>query len=303
MFDGVLPPIPTPFLHDRLNLGPLGDNLDRWMATGLRGVLALGSNGEAPYVSEDEAGRLVDAVKQRVPSGRTVLVGTGRESTVATVEASQRAADHGADAVLVRPPMSFRAQMTDAALTAHFLAVADACPVPVLLYNQPVAFGVDLSTALVQRLAAHPNIRGLKESSGNITVVGEHVAGLPRTCPVLTGVGGSIYASLMVGAHGIIVAVANVVPELCVRLYDLARAGHLDDALRLQRALAPLARAVTTQYGVPGLKAAMTMAGYAGTQPRRPLVEPSPEVIATLREIMRTLSEATATSVLALDQP
>jgi len=292
VFDGVLPPIPTPFTDDRLDLGPLGDNLDRWMAAGLRGVLALGTNGEAPYVDDDEADAFVRACRARVPAGRTLLVGTGRESTRATVAASRRAADAGADAVLVRPPTTYRGQMTDAALQAHFEAVADACPVPVLLYNQPLAFNVELSPALVAKLRTHENVRGLKESSGNVGLVGEHVAGPGADAtrfPVLTGVASTMFASLMVGATGVIVAVANVVPELCVRLYDAARAARLDEALALQRALTPLGRAVTQQYGVGGLKAAMSLAGYAGTTPRRPTLPASPEAVTSVQKLLHDL--------------
>lgn len=299
MFDGVLPPIPTPFVGDRLELGPMADNLDRWMSTGLRGVLALGTNGEAPYVDEDEADRLVAAVRARMPAGRTLLVGVGRESTRATIAAGVRAAAHGADAVLVRPPTTYRMQMTEAALEAHFLAVADESPVPVLLYNQPVAFGVELTVGLVARLSAHGNIRGLKESSGNVGLVGEHVAGLREGFPVLTGVASTMYASLLVGATGLIVAVANVVPELCVRLYDDVRAGRLEAALTLQRTLTPLGRAVTFQHGVAGLKAAMTLAGYAGTEPRRPMSPIGPEVVASLRALMRDVEERTGVPVLS----
>lgn len=292
MFDGVLPPIPTPFSDDRLDLGPLGDNLDRWMATGLRGVLVLGTNGEAPYVDDGEAVDVVRACRARVPGGRTLLVGTGRESTRATITACRQAADAGADAVLVRPPTTYRGQMTDAALEAHYHAVADASPVPVVLYNQPLAFGVDLSAALVVRLRAHENIRGLKESSGNVGLVGEHVTGVdPGRFPVVTGVASTMFASLLVGATGVVVAVANVVPDLCVRLYDYVRAGRLDEALRLQRALTPLGHAVTRQYGVAGLKAAMTLIGYAGTSPRRPTLPAPPEVVTTLQKLLRDLHE------------
>lgn len=299
MFDGVLPPVPTPFIGDRLDLASLDGNLERWMAAGLRGALVLGSNGEAPYVDEDEADTLVTAMRQRMPAGRTLMVGVGRESTRATIAATVRAADRGADAVLVRPPTTYRALMTEAALEAHFVAVADASPVPVLLYNHPLAFGVDLSTALVTRLAAHPMVRGLKESSGNVGLVGEQVAALPETFPVLTGVASTMYASLLVGATGIIVALANVVPALCVRLYDDVRNGRATEALQLQRALTPLGRAVTMQFGVPGLKAAMTLAGYVGAEPRRPMRPAGDDAVATIRALMRDVGERTGTPVLA----
>jgi 4-hydroxy-2-oxoglutarate aldolase len=213
-----------------------------------------------------------------------------------------RAAERGADAVLVRPPTTYRGQMTEVALEAHYRAVADASPVPILLYNQPLAFGVELSAGLVARLSTHPNVGGLKESSGNVGLVGEHVAGLAEGFPVLTGVASTMYASLLVGATGIIVAVANVVPEICVRLYDDVRGGRWDEALTLQRALTPLGRAVTMQYGVPGLKAAMTLAGYVGTEPRRPMTPVGPEVIDALRALMRDVEERTGFPVLAQQQ-
>ena len=142
---------------------------------------------------------------------------------------------------------------------------------PVVLYNMPQATGVTLAPAIVQELASHPNIAGIKESSGDVAVVADLVGRAAPDFPVVVGAAPSLYASLMVGATGGIVAIANVVPELCVRLYELARAGRHDEALALQRALTPLAAAVTTGFGVPGLKAAMALAGYRPGQPRRPL--------------------------------
>ena len=299
MFDGVIPPIATPFLRDTLDTAPVAETIARLMDAGLRGVLVLGTNGEAPYVDQDEADLLIEAVRHALPADRTLLAGAGRDSTRATVEACRRAALLGADAVLVRPPMAFVGQMTESALEAHYRAVADVSPAPVMLYNQPAAFGVSLSAALVACLAAHPNVCGIKESSGLVGLVGEHVHGLPHDAAVVTGVASTMYASLLVGASGVIVAVANVVPALCVKLYDLVQARQLDDALRLQRALAPLGHAVTAQFGVPGLKAAMSLAGYAGTEPRLPL-RPAPDVaVAVIRGLMARLEEETGARVLA----
>lgn len=299
MFDGVIPPLITPFTGDELDEPSVAPVIGMMVDAGVRGVLANGTNGEAPFVDQDEADRLVESVRAALPADRTLLVGTGRDSTRATIEACRRAALLGADAVLVRPPAVFPAQMTEAALDVHFRAVADTSPAPVMIYNHPVAFGVSLSAAFVSRLAAHDNVCGVKESSGNVGLVGEHAQMLPEGRVVVSGVASTAYASLLVGAAGVILAVANVVPGLCVRLYDLVRRGDLEEALRLQRAITPLGHAVTTRYGIAGLKAAMTLAGMPGTSPRRPLLPVPPEAIDELHRLMTQLAAATGEPILA----
>jgi len=287
---GILPPVATPFVDDEVDLAALRANCERWMATGLRGILLLGTNGEAPLIRDDEAVRLVAAAREVVPEDRVLLVGTGRQATRDVIALSRSVAREGADAVLVLTPSVYRNQLTPAALIAHYHAIADGSPVPVLLYNMPQATGVTLTPAIVQELASHPNIAGIKESSGDVAVVGELVARVPRDFPVVVGAAASLYASLMVGATGAIVAIANVVPDLVVRLFDLARAGRHDEALALQRTLAPLAAAVTTGYGVPGFKVAMALAGYRPGQPRRPLVPLDEDASRKIRGLFETLS-------------
>jgi 4-hydroxy-2-oxoglutarate aldolase len=287
---GIIPPVATPFVDDEVDLAAMRSNVDRWMRTGLRGVLLLGTNGEAPFVTDDEAVRLVAAAREAVPRDRVLLAGTGRQSTRDTIAVSKAVARAGADAVLVLTPSVYRAQLSAGALVSHYRAVADASPVPVVLYNMPAATGVTLAPAIVQELASHPNIGGIKESSGDLAVVGELCARANADFPVVVGAAASLYASLMVGARGAIVAIANVAPDLCVRLYELARAGRHEDALALQRAIAPLAAAVTTGYGVPGLKAAMTLAGYRPGQPRRPLAPLDDDGLRRIRGLYETLS-------------
>ncbi len=287
---GILPPVATPFVDDEVDLAAMRTNVERWMRTGLRGVVLLGTNGEAPLIRDDEAVRLTAAAREAVPSNRVLLVGTGRQATRDVIALSQAVAGAGADAVLVLTPSVYRAQLSPAALVAHYRAIADGSPVPVVLYNMPQATGITLAPAIVQELASHPNIAGIKESSGDIAVVADLVGRAASGFPVVVGAAPSLYASLMVGATGGIVAVANVVPELCVRLYELARSGRHDEALELQRALTPLATAVTTGFGVPGLKAAMALAGYRPGQPRRPLAPLDADGRRTIRDLFETLS-------------
>lgn len=294
---GIFPPVATPFTPGgELDLGALRFNVDRWAATGLCGLVLLGTNGESALVDDDEADRVVEAARDRLPRDRELIVGTGRESTRATIAASRRAAAAGATAVLVRAPSFFKGQMDTAAFLRHYTAVADASPVPVVLYNFPQAFGVNLSIPAIVRLAEHPNIAGMKESSGDIGQIADEVSQTPDRFLVVVGSAPTLYASLCVGAIGGVVALANVMPDLCVRLYELTTSGRAAEALHLQRALTPLAKLVTGVHGVPGLKAAMTLAGYRGGAPRLPLAPAGDACIEEIRGAMQTLATVAGTA-------
>lgn len=293
MLRGVIPPLPTPFIDDELDPGLLRDTVGALMRTRLAGVLALGTNGESFLVSADEADVIVRTTRDAMPDGRPLLVGTGCDSTRATIEACRRAADHGATHALVRPPITYTRFMTQDALLEHYGRVADASPVPVLLYNQPQVFGAELTAPTVAGLARHDNIVGLKDSSGNIAHVSDVLTRVPDDFSVLTGVAGMMYAGLLSGTSGSIVAVANVVPNVAVQLYEFVVTGQLHHALALQRAIAPLARAVTLQHGVAGLKAAMALAGFPASTPRMPLAPASDAVVEELRVLLRHLEAFT----------
>jgi len=270
---GIFPPIPTPFnASGEVDAGAVSANVARWMTTGLSGVLALGSNGEAALLGDDEGDRVVAAARHAVPADRLLLVGTGRESTRATIDATRRAAAGGADAVLVRTPSYFRAQMTADALVSHFVSVADASPVPVLLYNLPGVTGLSLTLPIVAQLASHPNIAGMKETSPDLERLGQFVAVRPADFQVLCGWAPVVFPALAAGAAGAILAVANVLPAECVVLYEHASAGRYGEALALQRRLTPLAQLVSSVYGVAGLKAALELVGFTGGPVRAPLL-------------------------------
>jgi 4-hydroxy-2-oxoglutarate aldolase len=290
----VFPPMVTPFADDEVDAAAIRRNVERWMRAGLGGVLALGTNGEAALLEESESERVLGAVRDAVPPGKLVIAGTGRESTRATIAASQRAAALGADFALVRTPSFFRSQMAPPILLSHFRAVADASPIPVLLYNFPGQTGINFSPETVAALAEHPNIAGMKETGTDAAQLAAFVdATSSSTFSVLVGAAPGFYPALCVGAVGGIVAVACVLPELCVRLHTLTREGHHAEARTLQRQLTPLGRLVTTTYGVPGLKAAMDVAGFSGGEPRAPLARVSAEVLEEIRaEVGRVLEVA-----------
>ncbi len=286
---GIFPPIVTPFHDDEIDFSGFAANVRRWMTTRLQGLVVMGSNGEAPYIDDDESFRLVATAREHVPADRRLIAGAGRESTRATLAAVRRAAEAGADAVLVRTPSYFKSQMTADVFVRHYTAVADASPVPVLLYDVPAFTGVTLPVAAVARLSEHRNIIGVKESAPDIGLVSDFVGSTPRDFQVLVGSAPTMYAGFTVGAVGAIVAIACVVPDLCVRLLTLAREGRRDEAMLLQRQITPLARSVTAVYGVGGLKKALDLAGYAGGTPRAPLGPASPEATEVIRTQLAAL--------------
>jgi 4-hydroxy-2-oxoglutarate aldolase len=293
-FAGIFPPIVTPFRDGELDLAAARENARRWMSTPLSGLVALGTNGESAYVDDDEAVAFLEAVRAEVPRDRTLIAGTGRDSTRATVAATKRAAAAGADAALVRAPGFFKSQMTAEAFVRHYRAVADSSPVPVLLYNFPAAFGVDIPISVIEKLAKHPNIVGVKESGGDVAKIADDAGRTPAGFAVFCGSAPVLYPSILVGASGGILALACVVPELCVRLYELANSGADADARELQARVTPLARSVTSLFGVPGLKAALDLVGYAGGDPRAPLAPAPPEAITTIRAQLVELGVAVA---------
>ncbi len=295
MFDGVFPPIPTPFSNDTVDVVAMGSNVDRWMQTRIRGVVVLGSNGEAPFLNESESDATVAAAREHVPSNRLCIAGVGRESTIETIRATKRAVDLGVDAVLVRTPSFFKALLTPEVFVAHYTAVADASPVPVLLYNFTAVTGVTLPVEVVSTLAAHPNIVGIKESGSDLKYVSALIAITPDDFVLLAGSAPVFYPSLLVGATGGVLALASVVPDLCVELYDLAQSGRHSEARELQRRLTPLAGLVTSRYGVPGLKAALSLLGFRVGEPRLPLQPIKLEAIDEIRVVLDRLGMLSAT--------
>jgi 4-hydroxy-2-oxoglutarate aldolase len=292
---GVFAPVPTPFDdRDRVDTARLRTMLAKMASRPLDGFVVLGSNGEAVLMDDFESDQAIVAAREAVPSTKRFIVGTGRESTQAAVKASKRAAEHGADAVLVRTPGFFKPQMTTDAFVRHYTAVADASPVPVLLYNFTALTGVNLLPAAVSQLAAHPNIIGMKESGGDIAQIADLVAGTPDDFIVLAGTALNFYPALCVGATGGILALSCVLPDACAQVFALFNAKRHDEARALQRQLVPMAKLLGQSYGVPGLKAALNLAGYDTGFPRPPL-SPAPEsAIVALREALKAFEEIPA---------
>ncbi|HKY04069.1 MAG TPA: dihydrodipicolinate synthase family protein, partial [Blastocatellia bacterium] len=262
------------------------DNVSRYNETGLSGYVALGSNGEAVHLSPDEREQVVETIKRAASADRAVIAGINEFSNGAALDAIRRAEGAGADAALVITPFFYKSLMTQDALLRYFTEVADSSGIPVLIYNVPQNTGVVIQPETIARLAEHDRILGVKDSSGDFGAIANTIRLAPPDFAVLTGNGSILYPSLAMGARGAILAVACAAPEAVVELYRAATSGDTARARELQTRIAPLSHAVTAGHGVPGLKAALDISGYAGGAPRPPLAEASEQVKAEIKGLM-----------------
>lgn len=287
-FEGVYLPITSPFGADgELDASALADNVRRWSAKPIAGMLVAGSTGEAALLDDAEALEAVRVAREALPADRTLIAGTGRQSTRAAIRAARAAAAAGAGAVLVYPPYYFRAQMTPEALRLHFWEVADASPVPVLLYHVPKFVPVDLAPDLVGELMRHGNVVGIKDSSGDMQNLGALCEVCADDADVLVGAGTHLYSGLEIGARGGIIAVGLMAAGAATELYDAFRAGRAVEAGRLQERIGPLHRAVVAGTGVPGVKYALDELGFSGGPPRPPLLSPDEAGRAAVRQALQ----------------
>jgi 4-hydroxy-2-oxoglutarate aldolase len=288
---GVLLPITTPFYEDgELDLDGLGSNLNKWNETGINGYVLLGSTGERVNVDDAESLRIFNKAREFVSTEKVFIAGAGQQSTRGTINDIRRiAASVPVDAVLVITPHFYRPAMTQMALVDHYTAVADESPVPVVLYSMPALTGIRIEPETAARLSNHENIIGIKDSSADIERLKQTVRMVRNDFSVLSGNGTVLCEALQVGARGGILAVGCVVPDVCLGIFHAIQTGDTDLASTLQAAMSPLAEAVTTRFGIGGLKAALDMQGYTGGSVRAPLRAPD---TGPREEIRRYLQEA-----------
>lgn len=287
-FGGVLGPLVTPFNADEsLDVAGFEANIRAHFAAGLDGVLVAGSTGEAALLGDDERRQLTAIARRVVPEDRTLLVGTGAESSRQCIARCRDASAEGADGVLVVAPHYYTSAMTTEAIRAHYLRVADESPIPVLLYNIPKYMHFRLEPDLVAELARHDNIMGMKDSSGDMANFPKYVASQSPSFRVLTGHGGSFLTALRLGASGGILAVALFAAELAVEVWNAHREHRDADAEASQKPLVPMAAEIVARMGVPGVKAAMDRAGLRGGHVRLPLL-PTPAIdVAMVEELLK----------------
>ncbi len=271
---GIFAPLTTPFASDgSVSASDLKHNVELFNRTGLKGYVVGGSTGEAALLSWTEIQTIWGAVRDAAAPGKLLLAGTGAESTAETIVRTRHAAEIGYAAALVKTPHYYKPQYKPDLLAAHFWRVADASPIPVLLYSVPQYTGIALEAPEVARLAEHPNIIGIKESSGNVQRVGEIIAAAHPGFHVIVGSASTLYPSLCLGARGGILALANVLPELCLELYAAFHDGLHARARQFQEALIPASKQIVSAHGPAGVKCGMDLrGGYVGGPPRLPLL-------------------------------
>ncbi len=276
---GVFIPAVTPFLEGsgEIDIVAFQSNLRNWSQHPIQGVVIAGTTGEAVLLDEEERLALVVAAKEVLPPEILITVGTGLESTRATVRLSRKVAEVGAQAVLVQPPAYYKGAMTPEALREHYLAVAAASPIPVIVYQAPLRMStLDFPTGLVAELSNHENIVGIKDSRGKLELMGELVEQCQDGFQVLVGSGALLYPAMEVGAVGGIVAVANMAPAPSGELFQAYKAGRSSEAGRLQQLIGPIHNDIVGGIGVPGVKVALDFVGLSGGDPRPP-IRPLPE--------------------------
>jgi len=286
-FQGIFPALTTPFDGEDLAVHRFRENIAKFNAFGFSGYVVLGSTGECVLIADTEAERLVRAARETAAPGKLVIAGTGQESTKLTIAFTNRMGAVGADAALVRPPGYYKSKMTREVLRRHYLEVADKSKIPLIIYNVPQNTGITIEPGLLVELSAHPNIVGLKDSSGNMSYLESIVPNIPEDFSCMVGSGFFLLPALVMGASGAILAMANAAPAACLEVYAMFKDGRVDDASRRQLDLVPLNKAIMETYGLPGLKYAMEIQGFYGGPVRRPLLplpeEGKPEIEALIK--------------------
>ena len=291
---GIFPAVTTPFGADgEVSLRHLRDNIGRYNQTRLAGYVLNGSTGESVLLRWEEIERLWETAREAAAPEKLLIAGTASESTSETIEHTNRAASLGYNAALVRTPHYYKPQMKSEALAEYYLRVADAARIPVMLYSVPIFTQLTVEASVVARVAAHPNIIGMKDSSGNVQGVTEIIAAAPKNFQMLVGSASTLVESMRRGAVGAILALACALPEICVEVYEASRDGDATRAQSLQQKLTAAASLFGPQYGIAGLKFAMDRLGYYGGPPRMPLL---PVDAAARREIDAMLAAVVAES-------
>ncbi len=290
---GIFPALTTPFAPDgSVSPGDMQHNIRLYNKTALKGYVAIGSTGESVLLQPKEMDAILDAVKEAAAPGRKLIAGTGAESTAETIERTKRAAALGYDVALVKTPYYYKPSYNAEALIAHYRRVADQSPIPILLYSVPIFTGLALEAPEVIALAQHPNIIGIKDSSGNIQRISEMLAEVPKQFLVLVGNAPTVYPSLAVGACGGILALASALPEKCAMLYQLFRDGKLSAARELQMVLLRASKRIVSEMGIAGVKYAMDQRGYRGGNPRLPLPPLSSEQKSRLASFVASMEQS-----------
>ena len=292
---GIFAALTTPFREDgSLALDYFKANLASYSETSLSGYVVLGSTGESVLLSWPEAESLLAAAREADVPGKLLIAGTGAEATGETIVRTKRAAALGYELALVKTPYYYKPAYNAETYLRHYRSVADASPIPILLYSVPVFTGVSLEIPEIVALAQHPNIIGIKDSSGVIQRIVELAAQTPQDFRILTGSAGVLHPALLSGAKGAILALASALPEKCVALHDLSKGGRHTEGQALQQRLAFASKTIVSEGGIAGVKYAMDLRGFRGGLPRLPLLPLGEDKKQRIAQLVRQLEPAVA---------
>jgi len=287
--EGVIPPMMTPFTEDQsVDYDKHVRNMEKWNQDKLAGYLVLGSNSEASYLSDEEKIKLIELTVKHAKKDRLILAGTGLESAVETIRLTNKAAELGVHGALLLTPFYYGGKMNDEALIKYFTYVADRTEIPVLIYNVPKFTHINVSVNVVRELSQHPNIVGMKDSTGDVPQLVSFLPVIAEGFNLMVGTISSWFPALTLGIKAGIFALANLSPNECAEIQEAYKAGDLDSARKTYLRVFPVNTAVTATYGVPGLKYASDLMGYQGGSVRNPLLPPKDSEKAAIKEILKT---------------
>ncbi len=288
-YRGVFAALTTPFEEDEVSLDRFRENIDKYNQWDLAGYVVGGSTGEAIHLTDEECLSLIGAARKASAPGRKLIAGTARASARQTIVFTNRAADLGADAALIVLPHYYKGLMTPEALKAYYFSVADKIRIPLLVYSIPQNTGIVPPPELIVELSRHPNILGIKDSSGNLTLLGEAFPFMAPGSTFLLGAGSILLPALQLGASGGILTLGAVAPELCIRLYAHFQEQNWEKGRRLQMEVVPLNQAITKYYGIPGAKHALDLRGFYGGPCRLPLLPLESQAKSRIKTILTEL--------------
>ena len=285
---GVIPPMITPFAENGdVDYDKHVSNVKAWNEYELAGYLVLGSNSETVYLTEEEKLRLIELTVKNKKDEKVVMVGTGMESTRATIELANKAAKLGADCALLITPFYYAEKMNDEALIKYYQEVADSVDIPVLIYNVTKYTHINISPKAVEVLAKHPNIIGMKDSSGSVPQLVQFKKAIQgQEFNLLVGTASAWYPALTLGIEASIMALVNCCPGECVDVQKEYESGNDDKARELYERVFPVNSAVTGKFGIAGLKYACDVLGFQGGFVRKPMLQITEEETASLKEIL-----------------
>ncbi|MDZ7623956.1 MAG: dihydrodipicolinate synthase family protein [Ignavibacteriaceae bacterium] len=285
---GIYPPLTTPFIDDEVSFDNLVLNLLRYENKLLSGYVLFGSNGESAFLTRDEKLQIVAKVQEHTK--RTLIAGTGLDSIKETISLTNDAAERGANYALIITPSFFKSEMKHHNFLNYYTRIADSIMIPLIIYNVPKFTNVNIETETIIELSSHPNIIGLKDSTENPSRISEISANVDSEFKLIVGTASVLYNGLTSGAKAGILALANIAPDQCLQIYNLIREKNFEKALEIQNRMIPVNKAVTTKFGVAGLKAAMDLLGYFGGKPRMPLEPLSEAQLIELKMILKKAS-------------